>query len=76
MKNKRELLRVVRTQEGDFLLDATGKKSGRGAYICPTGACFERAFKQKGLERSFRQPVPPEIYGQLRAQLEAGGVLP
>lgn len=70
MKNKRELVRVVRTDEGVFSLDFTGKKSGRGAYICPEMACFEKAFKHKGLDRSFRQAVPPEVYEQLRTEME------
>jgi hypothetical protein len=71
MKDKRELIRVVRTEEGDFILDATGKKSGRGAYVCPVAVCLETAFKQKGLERSFKQPVPPEIYAQLKNEIQS-----
>ena len=70
MKNKRELIRVVRTNAGEFSLDHTGKKSGRGAYICPTLFCFELAFKQKGLERSFKQSVPAEIYDRLKTEME------
>ena len=69
MKNKNELVRVVRTAEGGFLLDATGKKSGRGAYICPNMSCLAKARKQKGLERSFKQAVPAETYALLEAEL-------
>ena len=74
MKNKRELIRVVRTENEDlslvFSIDCTGKKSGRGAYICPNRVCFEKAYKSKGLERSFKQAVPAEIYEKLKEELE------
>jgi predicted RNA-binding protein YlxR (DUF448 family) len=69
MKDKRGLIRVVRTENG-VELDETGKKAGRGAYICPNEACFEMAYKQKGLERSFKQAVPPEAYEKLKAEME------
>jgi predicted RNA-binding protein YlxR (DUF448 family) len=70
MKDKRELVRITRTDSGVFSLDATGKMPGRGAYVCPNMECFEKAYKKMGLERSFRQPVPPEIYAQLKTELE------
>jgi len=70
MKNKKELIRIVRTDTNDFVIDATGKQSGRGAYICPQLPCFERAYKQKGLERSFKQPVPAAVYESLKSGLE------
>lgn len=70
MKNKREMIRVVRTDEGVFSLDFTGKKSGRGAYVCPDRGCLEKAFKHKGLDRSFKQAVPPEVYEALKAEME------
>ena len=85
MKNKKELIRVVRTESAEanpsaenvtsaeFSLDFTGKKSGRGAYICPNHDCLERARKQKGLERSFKQPVPAEVYDHLQAELDNNG---
>ena len=57
MKNKKEMIRVIRTKEGEFLLDATGKKNGRGAYICPSKECLGKAVKSKGLERSFKQEI-------------------
>jgi predicted RNA-binding protein YlxR (DUF448 family) len=73
MKDKRALIRVVRSEENTFSLDFTGKKPGRGAYVCPNQACFEKAYKQKGLERSFKQPVPPEVYAQLSEEMEKRG---
>ena len=65
MKSKKEMIRVIRTSEGEFLLDATGKKNGRGAYICPSKNCLEKAVKNKGLERSFKQSIPREVYEAL-----------
>ena len=72
MKPKKELLRVVRSPEGEVSLDATGKKPGRGAYICPNVECLAKAQKSKGLERSFKAPVPKDVYEQLLQELEAG----
>ena len=57
MKSKKEMIRVIRTSEGEFLLDATGRKNGRGAYLCPNGDCLAKAVKNKGLERSFKQAI-------------------
>ena len=62
MKNKKEMIRVIRTSEQEFVLDATGKKNGRGAYICPNRECLSQAIKSKGLERSFKQAIPKEVY--------------
>ncbi len=70
MKNKKELIRVVKSDAGEFSLDFTGKKSGRGAYICRSMECFEKACKNKGLERSFKTAVPKEVYDELKKQLE------
>ena len=70
MKNKKELIRIVRTEEGQFFLDTTGKKAGRGAYICPNIECLKKAEKIKGLEKSFKSPVPKEVYRELEAQIE------
>lgn len=69
MKSKKEMLRVIRTQEGEFLLDATGKKNGRGAYLCPSAECLEKAIRQKGLERSFKQSIPQEVYETLEREM-------
>lgn len=71
MKNKKELIRVIRTVEGEFLLDATGKKNGRGAYLCPSRECFQKAVKSRGLERSFKQAIPKEVYDALEKEMEA-----
>lgn len=70
MKNKKEMIRVIRTKEQEFLLDATGKKNGRGAYICPDPECLKKAMKNKGLERSFKQAIPPEVYKALEEEME------
>ncbi|MDR1066640.1 MAG: YlxR family protein [Clostridiales bacterium] len=70
MKNKAELIRVVRAEDGSFSIDATGKKAGRGAYVCPNADCVKRAVKSNGLSRSFKKPVPAEIYETLKEQLE------
>ena len=53
MKDKKALLRIVRTPEGEILLDSTGKKSGRGAYVCPDPECLKKARKSRALERAF-----------------------
>ena len=70
MKNKKELIRVVKSPEGEISLDFTGKKSGRGAYLCPDAACLARARKAKALERAFETQIPPEVYDALQAQME------
>ena len=69
MKDKKALLRVVRTPEGAVVLDRTGKLSGRGAYICPDGECLKKARKARALERAFSAEVPGEVYEALEAQL-------
>ena len=70
MKSKKELIRIVRNDEGEFSLDFTGKKQGRGAYVCPNLDCLEKAHKSKGLERSFKCAVPKEVYEHLQRELE------
>lgn len=70
MKNKKEMIRVIRTSEGEFLLDATGRKNGRGAYLCPDSNCLAKAVKNKGLERSFKQAIPKEVYEALEKEME------
>ncbi|MBP2642465.1 MAG: hypothetical protein H6Q67_352 [Firmicutes bacterium] len=69
MKNKKELLRVVRTPEGAVLLDTTGKKSGRGAYVCNDEQCLTKAVKEKRLERALHQAIDAAIYDELRKGL-------
>jgi predicted RNA-binding protein YlxR (DUF448 family) len=70
MKSKKELIRIVKNEDGDFALDKTGKMAGRGAYICPCIECLEKAHKSRGLERSFKSAVPQSVYEALREQLE------
>ena len=71
MKSKKELIRVVKSPEGEISLDFTGKKAGRGAYLCPDSACLARARKAKALERAFETAIPAEVYDALQAQMEA-----
>ncbi len=71
MKNKKEMIRVIRTSGGSFELDATGKKNGRGAYLCPNPDCLEKAKKNRGLERSFGQAIPAEVYAFLEEEMNA-----
>ena len=70
MKAKKELLRVLRTEEGEFVLDTTGRKNGRGAYVCVSRECFGKAVKNKGLERSFKQAIPKEVHERLEKEME------
>lgn len=70
MKSKKELLRVVRTPEGEILLDGTGKKSGRGAYVCPSDACLTKAVKEKRLDKALEHTVSQEVLTQLRSGLK------
>lgn len=73
MKNKKEMFRVIRTPEGEIVLDATGKKNGRGAYICPSSECLKKAEKSKGLERSLKVSIPQEVYDTLAKEMEKLG---
>ena len=70
MKDNREMMRVLKTAEGPIVLDITGKKNGRGAYLCMTKECFVKARKNKGLERSFKMSIPDEIYERLEKEFE------
>ena len=65
MMPKKELIRVVRTPEEEVLIDLTGKKSGRGAYLCGKVSCFKLAKKSKALDRALKQSVSDDIYDQL-----------
>ncbi len=65
MKNKKELIRVVRIPTAEVQVDLSGKKSGRGAYVCLNKLCIEKARKEKRLERVLKEEVPAEIYTQL-----------
>ena len=68
-KDKKELIRVVRTPEGDIVLDVTGKKSGRGAYVCHSLACLKKARKSKRIEQNLDTHIPEQIYDSLEAEL-------
>ncbi|MGL6217936.1 hypothetical protein SAMN05443270_2800 [Lacrimispora sphenoides] len=70
MKNKKEMIRVLKTSEDEILLDTTGRKNGRGAYLCPSMECFKKAVKSKGLERSFKMAIPKEVYEALEKEME------
>ena len=72
MKPKRELIRVVRSPEGEISLDFRGKAPGRGAYVCPDPQCLKKAIKARALERAFSAQIPPEIYGRLEEEMERG----
>ncbi len=67
---KRELIRIVRSPEGEISLDATGKKNGRGAYICRKRACLDKCVRSRQLARAFRCDIPAEVYERLAAELE------
>ena len=69
MKNKKELLRVVKTPEEEIVLDPTGKKAGRGAYVCPTEECLAKALKGKRLEKALKAAVDPVVYESLKMGL-------
>ena len=68
-KEKRELVRIVRSPEGEISVDMTGKKPGRGAYICPDLDCLNKVVKSKRLERSLETAISQEIYESLKEQL-------
>ena len=70
MKSKKEMIRVIKTAEGEILLDATGRKNGRGAYLCPSMECFKKAVKGRGLERSFKMAIPREVDETLEKEME------
>lgn len=70
MKNKKEMIRVIRTPEEEIVIDTTGKKNGRGAYICGSLDCFMKAKKNKGLERSLKVAIPAQIYEILESELK------
>ena len=73
MRNKKEMVRILKTSEDEILLDATGRKNGRGAYICSSAECFKKAVKSKGLERSFKMAIPKEVYEALEKEMEQFG---
>jgi predicted RNA-binding protein YlxR (DUF448 family) len=70
MRSKRELIRVVRTPDGTVAVDPTGKRSGRGAYICPQEDCLVKAVKARRLERALRTSIAPEVMEELRRRVQ------
>ena len=69
-KNKRDMIRVVRTPEGTVSLDFSGKLNGRGAYICPDPECLKKAIRSKSLDRSLEVTIPQEVYDRLQKEME------
>ena len=70
MKPKKELIRVVKSPEGELSLDTTGRKPGRGAYLCPNIDCLRTARKAKRLEKAFSCPIPAEVYDRMEEELQ------
>lgn len=71
MKSKKDMTRVIKTNENEILIDFTGRKNGRGAYICKSTECLKKAVKNHGLERAFKTSIPNEIYDKLINSMEA-----
>ena len=69
MRSKREMIRVIKTAENEICIDATGRKNGRGAYICPNMECLRLAMKNRGLERSLKTAIPESVYRQLEEEM-------
>ncbi len=72
MRPKRELMRIVKSKDGEISLDPVGKLPGRGAYVCRSGECLAKVKKSRGLERAFAQQISPEVYDALSAGLSEG----
>ena len=70
-KNKRDMIRVVRSPEGAVSLDFGGKLNGRGAYLCPNPECLKRAIRSKALDRSLEVTIPEDVYARLEKEMEA-----
>lgn len=73
MKDKKEMMRILKTAEGPIVLDMTGKKNGRGAYLCKSAECLQKARRNKGLERAFKMSIPEEVYETLEKEYAAYG---
>ncbi|MEL7607931.1 MAG: YlxR family protein [Bacillota bacterium] len=73
MRSKKELIRVVRSAQGEIRVDPIGKAPGRGAYLCPSGECLDRAIKIRALERAFEHKVEADVITKLREELGRGG---
>ena len=70
MKHKKEMIRVIKTAEDEIILDTTCRNNGRSAYFCPESVCMQKAIKCKGLERSFKMPIPKDVYEMLTKEME------
>ncbi|KMT23066.1 RNase P modulator RnpM [Clostridium cylindrosporum] len=71
MKPKKELVRVVKNKDGDIKVDLTGKSPGRGSYVCKCIDCFDKAYKAKRFERALSSPISPEVYENLKKELQS-----
>lgn len=69
-KDKKDMIRIIKTNENEIFLDDTGKKNGRGAYICKTGECLAKAIKTKGIERSLKTTIPQDVYDVLLKEMK------
>ena len=69
MRSTRDMIRVIKTAENEICIDATGRKNGRGAYICPNMDCLKQAMKNRGLERSLKTAIPEMVYQQLEEEM-------
>ena len=72
MKSKKEMMRILKTAEDEIVLDVTGKKNGRGAYLCKSEECLKKARKNRGIERSFKKSIPAEVYDNLEREFAEG----
>ena len=70
MKNKKDMIRILKTPEDEIVLDVTGRKNGRGAYLCFNRECLAKAIKNKGLERSLKVSIPKDLYQELEKELD------
>jgi hypothetical protein len=70
MKGKNEMLRVLRTDDEQIIIDSTGRKNGRGAYICPNPECMAKARKSRALDRAFKHTVSEDVYESLAKEIE------
>lgn len=73
MKDKKDLIRILKSPENEIIIDTTGKKNGRGAYICNNPECLNKAIKQRGLERSFKMAIDSSVYDELKKEFEKLG---
>lgn len=73
MKDKKAMIRILKDGENQITIDITGRKNGRGAYICPSMDCFGKAVKNKGLERSLKMAIPKDVYAALEKEMEQIG---